>query len=719
MADRSAPNRKRELANRIRLESYSLGSLADKLLLPTVLLIAALITLLVFHWRESKFLHCLLELAPYWKLFVGLTVLGLFIQFWRVAARPAVLVMPFDIVSVNAPAGLTGLALSRMVFDQLRTVLDERQTDPSHVKDIYSYQSDVVKPRKPAAYPDPGQVIAMEYKGVSVDLILNFMRRLLGSLTLVTGELLFDASGITLRSRCLRPSVLSNSLSKPQRESNPRMSDSWNVREAVVEISVQLAADLKRSACRSLSAKVTGRALIELGKNYFNLSTGDRSANLLEAIRCYNEALTIFERKSAPDDRANTLNNRGNAFRLLPGPDRIENLNEAVRCYRKALELCDRNTQTREWAGMMSNLGTAFQQYPNLYGAPSPRDKRYFVKAFECYDKSLEVLAADNRFRNDWARITRNEANFYTTVPDFLRNLNLAKALELYMLALEVFTPKGNQKEWANTMTSIGNLKRRLNLPDRNDNLQEAINAYDDALKVYTRNNYPLDWANIMTQKGGAFRDKTGSSREANLRQAISCFDQALEVFRRERYPNQWANTMNQKGIALREMSGPDRLSNLTEAIKCFDSAMGVYTREAYPTEWANAQNLKGIAYQRLPGPDPSANLLEAIRCYELARDVLKPEVFPVEWARATRNRANALRDMPGSDKTENMREALRALDEVSEIFTQSNYPEEWANTMTARGNILREMRMPYKHVGDATIAEEPEPSEEDQEKIK
>ena len=323
MTDNSRKNRRKRLADRVRLESHSLRRVADKLVLPIVLLLAALITFVIFHWRGSKLLSHLLEVGHYWKTFGSITVVGIFIQFLRVGARPAVIVMPFDIVSPSIPAGLTGLALSRMVFDQLRSDLDERQTDPANVLEIYSFQSDAAKHRRPAAYADPGQVIAMEYKGVSIDLILNFMRRLLGSLTFVTGELLMSSSGMTLRARCLRPSVLSNSLSKPQRESTPRLVDSWNASEATVEVSVQLAADLKRLACQRLSAKTTGLALLELGKTYFNLYVGNRSANLLEAIRCYNEALTLFEHHSAPDERADTLNSRGVAFRQLPGPDRI------------------------------------------------------------------------------------------------------------------------------------------------------------------------------------------------------------------------------------------------------------------------------------------------------------------------------------------------------------------------------------------------------------
>src|SRR5260221_7782013 len=51
-----------------------------------------------------------------------------------------------------------------------------------------------------------------------------------------------------------------------------------------------------------------------LGEVYRNLPTGDRAANLSQAIRCYQQALRFRTPEAAPLDYAMTQNNLGNAY---------------------------------------------------------------------------------------------------------------------------------------------------------------------------------------------------------------------------------------------------------------------------------------------------------------------------------------------------------------------------------------------------------------------
>ena len=74
-----------------------------------------------------------------------------------------------------------------------------------------------------------------------------------------------------------------------------------------------------------------------LGAAYSDLPTGDRAANLAQAIGCYQQALRFRTPETAPLKYAMTQNNLGTAYRELPTGDRAANLAQAIGCYQQAL----------------------------------------------------------------------------------------------------------------------------------------------------------------------------------------------------------------------------------------------------------------------------------------------------------------------------------------------------------------------------------------------
>ena len=54
------------------------------------------------------------------------------------------------------------------------------------------------------------------------------------------------------------------------------------------------------------------------GRRLRELPTGDRAANLKQAIACYEQALRVFTPEAAPFDYATAQNNLGAAYRQLP-----------------------------------------------------------------------------------------------------------------------------------------------------------------------------------------------------------------------------------------------------------------------------------------------------------------------------------------------------------------------------------------------------------------
>ncbi len=74
-----------------------------------------------------------------------------------------------------------------------------------------------------------------------------------------------------------------------------------------------------------------------LGNAYGNLPTGDREANLQNAIACYEAALRVRTERDFPVNWATTQNNLGNAYWSLPTGNRGANLQKAIACYEAAI----------------------------------------------------------------------------------------------------------------------------------------------------------------------------------------------------------------------------------------------------------------------------------------------------------------------------------------------------------------------------------------------
>ena len=96
-------------------------------------------------------------------------------------------------------------------------------------------------------------------------------------------------------------------------------------------------------ACTRLGDEAGAAAMQNnLGLAYAALptvATGDRAANLQQAIACYREALRFLTPEAAPLAYAATQNNLGNAYLFLPTGDRAANLAAAIACYTAALQV--------------------------------------------------------------------------------------------------------------------------------------------------------------------------------------------------------------------------------------------------------------------------------------------------------------------------------------------------------------------------------------------
>src|SRR5947199_4886 len=87
-----------------------------------------------------------------------------------------------------------------------------------------------------------------------------------------------------------------------------------------------------------------------LGSVYMDLPTGDRAANLAQAISCYQQVLRFLAPEADPLDYAATQYNLGPAYGNLPTGDRAANLAQAISCYQQALRFYTPEADPRMYA---------------------------------------------------------------------------------------------------------------------------------------------------------------------------------------------------------------------------------------------------------------------------------------------------------------------------------------------------------------------------------
>jgi tetratricopeptide (TPR) repeat protein len=168
-------------------------------------------------------------------------------------------------------------------------------------------------------------------------------------------------------------------------------------------------------ACEHLGDE-TGAATMQnnLGNAYLSLPTGDRAANLAQAIACYREALLFRTPETASLQYAATQNNLGEAYRNLPTGDRAANLAQAIACYREALRFYTPEAAPLNYAGTQNNLGLAYADLPTGDRAAN------LAQAIACYREAL-------RFRTpeaaplDYAMTQNNLGAAYLKLQDYER----------------------------------------------------------------------------------------------------------------------------------------------------------------------------------------------------------------------------------------------------------------------------------------------------------
>jgi hypothetical protein len=112
------------------------------------------------------------------------------------------------------------------------------------------------------------------------------------------------------------------------------------------------------------SGRKYGIEQAQLGDQYLKSRTGDRAANLQQAIACYTGALRFFNAETTPHDYAIIRYYLGRAYADLPTGDRGASVQQAIACYIEALRFRTPEADPVGYAETQHHLSTAYAGLP-------------------------------------------------------------------------------------------------------------------------------------------------------------------------------------------------------------------------------------------------------------------------------------------------------------------------------------------------------------------
>ena len=196
------------------------------------------------------------------------------------------------------------------------------------------------------------------------------------------------------------------------------------------------------------------RALSALGVELWRASLGNRSANLQQAIACYEAALRVYTEAEFPQEWARVQNTLGLAWSDLPSGNGDGNLQQAIACYEAALRVLTETCFPRGWAITQSNLG-------NACGRLSGNRDVNLRRAIGYYEAALRVYT-ESDFPQDWARMQNNLGTVWSGLTSGNRDTNLLRAIGCYEAALRVLTETDFPREYKLVLENLRRAQSNL-----------------------------------------------------------------------------------------------------------------------------------------------------------------------------------------------------------------------------------------------------------------
>ena len=175
----------------------------------------------------------------------------------------------------------------------------------------------------------------------------------------------------------------------------------WGANADVIQTYKTALDTLKKSELESNKASLN----MNLGICYQEISGGNRGA-LLEAVKCYQEALKFFTREQFPEEFAFAQNNLALAYLSIPTIEASDQLRVAIaiQALRESLKVYKKETHGELWASTQLNLANALQY------APTSHVQENLEESVQIYEEILEIRRpTENPI--GYARLLANQGN--------------------------------------------------------------------------------------------------------------------------------------------------------------------------------------------------------------------------------------------------------------------------------------------------------------------
>ncbi len=321
--------------------------------------------------------------------------------------------------------------------------------------------------------------------------------------------------------------------------------------------------------------------------------TGDRDANLREAIASYNRAVRLPGLADHPADAAHLYRALGTAWAQRPGGDRTENLRQADVALESAIERLSDDAHRGERAAMWNERGLAQAELAQrgIPGAVSAT-----VTAFReglAAAKGSDATALE-------AQLANNLGSAIMTAASQGQPTSLAGAAAALDRAAELWASLGMPEDAGASQLNAGMVYMSLHSTERDAaHLDRAIERLQGASAARPLGTHPGPHAAAQFNLGMALAFRAGGTQEADLAASVEAFRTALRVWTGPNAPPQAAVAHANLGSMLFGMAKQNEPELLREAAYHYEQALAVYTPSTNPQQHQVISNNLALVRRR------------------------------------------------------------------------------------------------------------------------
>jgi CHAT domain-containing protein/tetratricopeptide (TPR) repeat protein len=392
------------------------------------------------------------------------------------------------------------------------------------------------------------------------------------------------------------------------------------------ERAIEHAMEAERLSDSPQGRRQWAHVLVFLGIAWRQRKLGDPADNVDRALNAFRRALTVFRRRSDPQNWAAIMVNLANVYWQRRGT--VADLNRAVHRHTAALTVFDRVADERRWATVQSNIGLVLTE-PAMAGDPANLEagRRALLAALET--SALRPLERAS------ALINLSQCYRLRTTGDLENNLD--SAVRLATDAYDLMCRFGSSLDRSNAACAIGDAERRAARQRGLDPLA-AVEWYERALELAPVDEGPQLHAAAADSLAGTLALLTNAS-PADWRRAIELHETAMAVY--EQLGDRMEHARVCYNLATTLLEGQDR--DVERAIGLLERSLITRRRDLVPLDWAESMTALAGAWQDHPErPDP----VRAVELLAQVVEVVTPTTAPDDARRAWSRLGSAYSDL-------------------------------------------------------------------------